>query len=121
MLEIYGDGEQTRDFIYIDDLVNAITQAAVSNDVGGEKFQIATNRESTVAEVVESLCAVLREKGVPDDEVVYGSARIGDVKRNFSDISKAKRMLGWSPEFDLKAGLENTVDYFINIVEQNNE
>jgi len=120
-LEIYGDGKQTRDFIYIDDLVNAIICAAESENVGGEKFQIATNRESTVAELLEVLCNILHENSITDVDVVYGQARVGDVKRNFSDISKAKRMLGWSPEFDLKTGLEHTVDYFMKIAEQNNE
>jgi len=111
-LEIYGNGEQTRDFIYLDDLINAIQAAAVREGVGGEKFQIATNRESTVGEVAELLCAILTSHGISDIKLVNGEARVGDVMRNYSDITKAKEQLGWEPLFDLRDGLEQTVSYF---------
>ena len=68
-LEIYGDGTQTRDFIFVEDLVSAIKLAATKSDVGGHKFQIATNRESTVAEVAEMTSTILRDFNVNDIEI----------------------------------------------------
>lgn len=114
-LELYGDGSQTRDFIYIADLVRAILAASVKDGVGGEKFQIATNRESTVLEVAEMLLNVMQEHGITGTKLTHGDARTGDVMRNFSDISKAKDLLGWEPAFNLRDGLDNTVNYFKNL------
>ena len=111
-LEIYGNGKQTRDFIYVEDLVEAITLAATRAGVGGHKFQIATNRESTVAEVAEMVTAILGNFGVKDLQVNYQGARLGDVMRNYSDVSKAAEKLGWTPQHDLQAGLEKTIKYF---------
>ncbi|WP_319526436.1 NAD-dependent epimerase/dehydratase family protein [uncultured Desulfosarcina sp.] len=111
-LEIYGDGKQTRDFVYIDDLSRAILLAASRRGIGGEAFQIATNSETTVAEVVELLKAVFEKKGLAFSEVVHSAPRVGDVKRNFSDTSKAKKSLGWTPLVALPDGIEKTVDWF---------
>lgn len=113
-LEVYGDGAQTRDFIYIDDLLESVLLAATKNDIGGEVFQIATNKETTVEEMVQQLSLVLAEADVSNVEVVYSGARRGDVLRNFSDTSKAKNYLGWSTKVTLNEGLRKTVDYFIN-------
>ncbi|MBI5739283.1 MAG: GDP-mannose 4,6-dehydratase [Nitrospirae bacterium] len=110
-LEIYGDGSQTRDFIYIDDLVRAIV-LSVKSDVGGEVFQIATFMETTVNEIAGKIMKLMeREAGVKVN-IVYKESRLGDVRRNYSDISKAGRLLGYSPEVDLDAGLINTFEYF---------
>jgi len=112
-LEIYGDGAQTRDFIYIDDLINAVMLAVSTNNIGGEAFQIATNRETTVGEMTDMLVDVLKKNGVTGIDVFNGETRVGDVKRNFSDTTKAKTRLGWQPETQLLDGLEKTVNYFL--------
>lgn len=112
-LEIYGDGRQTRDFIYIDDLVGAIKLAAMKASVGGEVFQIATNRETTVGEMVELLLPILAEVGLNDVRVIHGEKRQGDVMRNYSDTSKASRTLGWRAKTALSQGLSNTVQWFM--------
>jgi len=111
-LEIYGDGSQTRDFIYIDDLVRAVQLAAKTPGVGGEIFQIATSAETSVSELLESMISVFKEKAMIVPTVRYSEQRIGDVKRNFSDTSKAKRMLGWQPQVALDHGLAITVSSF---------
>ncbi len=110
-LEIYGDGNQTRDFLYIDDLIQAVT-LSVSSDVAGEVFQIATFKETTVNEIASKIKNLIESETGQKVNIVYGDSRFGDVKRNFSDISKARRMLGFSPEFDLDKGLKNTFEYF---------
>ncbi len=111
-LEVYGDGKQTRDFIYIEDLVRAVERAATRSDVGGEVFQIATNAETTVGELVECILPILSVHGVPDARLIHTERRLGDVARNYSDTSKAKRILGWKAQTQLPEGLEKTVKWF---------
>ena len=113
-LEIYGDGFQTRDFIYIDDLVRAIELAATQPNVGGETFQIATSQETTVGEMTNHLITLLAEQGVHDVDVFNGEKRVGDVTRNYSDTRKAREWLGWQPEYALDQGLDRTIRYFLS-------
>lgn len=115
VLEIYGDGTQTRDYIYIDDLVRAVKLAATVDGLGAEVFQIATNTETTVQEVVDMLLPVLATAGIKDIEVRQTSPRQGDVQRNYSDTSKAARMLGWQTSVALDEGLKRTVDWFMGV------
>jgi UDP-glucose 4-epimerase len=111
-LEIYGDGTQTRDFIFIDDLVDAILRA-VRADVAGEVFQIATHKETTVLEIAAEVKRLFKEETGADVEVVHRAPLAGDVRRNYSDISKARKVLGFEPRFDLPRGLRKTLDYFL--------
>lgn len=112
-LEIYGDGGQTRDFIYVADLVEAVLAAASARGVAGEIFQIATSLETTVGEMTDKLVAALEARGVSGIEVFHSAERLGDVKRNYSDTSKAARLLGWQAKTSLDEGLEKTVDWFL--------
>lgn len=111
-LEIYGSGAQTRDFVYIEDLVRAVYLAATVPDVGGEVFQIATSAETSVDEMVALLLPVLSEAGFDGIEVIKTEPRQGDVLRNYADTSKAARLLGWKAEVGLEEGLRRTVAYF---------
>lgn len=111
-LVIYGDGSQTRDFIYIDDLVNAILAAAKA-DAGGEVFQIATHKETTINEIAEMLKAIIKFKTDNTINLTYAEERAGEVKRNFSDISKARKLLGWEPKWSVEEGLRATVEWFV--------
>lgn len=112
-IEIFGDGGQTRDFIYIDDLVKAVRCAVSAQDIGGEIFQIATSHETTINELTEGLVAALRIRGINNVEITNVRARAGDVRRNYSDTTKAKRLLGWAGETGLETGLGLTVEYFL--------
>lgn len=111
--EIYGDGQQTRDFIYVDDIADAILRGATVAGVGGEVFQIATSAETTVLELAQLLATVLRRRGIEPKELRHAAPRIGDVRRNFSDVGKARTRLGWTARMPLEVGLERTVDWFI--------
>jgi UDP-glucose 4-epimerase len=114
-LIIYGDGTQTRDFIFIDDLIDAVYKAAViENDIGGETFQIATSRETTIDEITQMLLGVLESNGIDLPGVEKTAPRLGDVKRNFSDTTKAEKMLGWRSKWSLNQGIEQTVQWFLN-------
>ena len=113
-LEVYGSGEQTRDFIFIDDLIEAIYLAATKVSIGGETFQIATNSETTLVSLIDLLAPVLERNGLQRPVVNNTDARKGDVMRNYSEINKANNLLGWYPKVELSEGLERTVQYFLN-------
>lgn len=108
---IFGDGMQTRDFIYIDDLISAM-QLALDKNIGGETFQIASGSERTIKELALLLQQMLNSHGITM-KLAYTAKRKGDVLRNFSDTTKAKNMLGWVPAYSLEEGLENTIKYFL--------
>lgn len=112
-LEIYGDGTQTRDFIYLDDLIGAVRLAATVEGIGGEVFQIATNRETNLRELVDALRGAFETRSLEMGEVVFSAPRRGDVTRNFSDISKAAERLGWRARTTLPEGLLATLDDFL--------
>jgi UDP-glucose 4-epimerase len=112
-MPIYGDGNQTRDFIYIEDLVEAILSAIEKPGVGGQLFQIATHQEHTVEEVAQILNSLARKHLGRVSPIVHEKERKGEVKRNFSEIGKARRMLGIEPKHDLKTGLEKTFLWFL--------
>jgi len=110
-IEIYGDGNQTRDFIFIDDLIQAII-LAVQSDIGGEVFQIATCTETTVNEIARMIKKILKDKYNNELDIIYSNPRLGDVNRNYSDISKAKNILGYNPKFNIYDGLKKVFDFF---------
>lgn len=112
--EIYGSGRQTRDFIFIADLVRAIRLAASKEAVGGEIFQIATSAETSVIDLARQLRIILKEVGGPEVPIHHAESRIGDVLRNFSDTTKAQLRLGWRAQTSLSQGLRLTVEWFLH-------
>ncbi|MCS4034095.1 UDP-glucose 4-epimerase [Salinibacter ruber] len=112
-LEVYGDGQQTRDFVHTNDLVRAIQLAASQPKVNGEIFQIATNSETTLNSLVEMLVPIIESvRDVGTVDVVHTKPRHGDIRRNYADTSKAEQILGWTPEVQLDEGLKETVRSF---------
>jgi UDP-glucose 4-epimerase len=111
-LEIYGDGQQTRDFIYIDDLIKAVLLATIRDGIGGQIFQIATFQETTIDEIGYIIKEIVEKETGKKARIIHTNPRPGDVFKNYSDISKAKNMLGYEPEFDLYTGLRKTFKYF---------
>jgi UDP-glucose 4-epimerase len=104
---VNGNGSQTRDFIYVEDLCRAILLALESN-VKGEVFQIATGVETTIC----TLAAFIREVAGRDIQIDYGPERQGDIQRNYSSVSKAQRILRWQPTTNLPVGLRQTREWF---------
>jgi UDP-glucose 4-epimerase len=111
--EIYGDGRQTRDFIFVDDIAAAIELAGTVSGIGGQVFQIATNTETTVLELAERLAAILAARGIKPPQIRHQARRTGDVMRNFSDTTKAQTRLGWQALVPLDQGLDRTIDWFL--------
>ncbi|MCF7916965.1 MAG: SDR family oxidoreductase [Candidatus Omnitrophica bacterium] len=105
---IYGDGEQERDFSYIDNIVNANILALTKDGIGGEVFNIAGGDPYSV----NDLYRFLKELTKKDLEPEYLEQRPGDVRKTYADISKAKKELGWEPKINFKQGLEKTVNWF---------
>ncbi len=103
---VYGDGEQTRDFVYVGDVARAVVAAAERAD--GEVINIGTGRETTVNQVV----AALEQAWGGPFRVEHAPARTGEVRRIALDIAKAARVLGWSPEVEFEEGIRRTVDSF---------
>lgn len=117
-LEVYGDGSQTRDFIYVGDLINAVYLAATTPNIGGETFQIATAFETSVGELTEKLLHALKTIANIDATCVNAEQRAGDVARNYSDTRKAAKLLKWKPAVGLDEGLERTVRFFVESEEK---
>jgi UDP-glucose 4-epimerase len=107
---IYGDGEQTRDFLYVADLVDAILLAD-KNDTPGEVFQIASGRETSLRSLINTMKEVLPEMKF---DVRYEPKRAGEILRNYASIEKARRMLGYDPQTRLDEGLRNTWRWFLS-------
>jgi UDP-glucose 4-epimerase len=103
---IYGDGEQTRDFIYVDDIVNANIIAAESKETG--IFNIAAGKPVSINELTQYITQITGKK----IQAVYKKPRQGDIIHSSADISKAKQKLGYEPKFALKKGLEETIKWF---------
>lgn len=103
--KIYGDGGQTRDFVYVADVVDVYLKAA-TGDVWGETFNIGTGRETSVLELYELIGRYCGYTPKP----VYAPERLGELRRSALDAGKAGRMLGWSPNTSLEEGLRMTVD-----------
>ena len=118
-LQIFGDGGQTRDFVYLDDLVQAICQAASVNGIVSEVFQIATARETTISELAAVLSDVLAAEGFRRPTIETLDRRAGDVMRNFADTSQARGQLEWSAKTSLREGLEKTVRWAKDNFRQN--
>jgi UDP-glucose 4-epimerase len=109
-IEINGDGSQTRDFVYVDDLAAAVIAAlaAPEADVAGELFQAGTGVETTVAQLAD---AIVRAVGRPV-AIRHAAARAGDVQRNVARVDKAAAALGYRAAVPLDDGLARTATWF---------
>lgn len=110
-LEIYGDGSQSRDFVYVEDICAGIHLALTTDGIGGEVFQLATSIETTITELAHLVQQVTGSKS----EVKLETPRAGEVHRSSADISKARKVLGYEPKTGLKSGLEQTVEWYRSI------
>jgi len=105
---IFGDGEKTRDFIYVSDVVNANLLAAESERCAGEVFNIGSGKETSINTLAK---LVLRTCGSEDLVPIHGPPRKADFQRCRIDTTKARNLLGFRPEVQLEEGLQKTVDW----------
>jgi UDP-glucose 4-epimerase len=103
-LTIFGDGKQTRDFIFVEDVVSANILAAIQPKAIGEIFNIATGEETNI----EQLASIITQISNKENPVIYADSRAGEIKHSRANIEKARRMLGYKPETNLEDGLRLT-------------
>jgi len=106
---VYGDGEQTRDFVEVQDVVEANMLALRKRDAVGQIFNIATGLPTTVNRLAELLQEIV---GRTELKPVHAKPRLGDIRYNHADIGKARKILGYEPKVSLKAGLTRLVEWW---------
>jgi UDP-glucose 4-epimerase len=107
--KVFGDGTNTRDYVFVDDVVDAFVKA--SGDAGGgQRFNIGTGVETSDRQLHSAVAAAV---GAPDDPEFH-PARLGDLRRSCLDNGLAGRVLGWRPQVQLDDGVRRTVEYFRN-------
>jgi nucleoside-diphosphate-sugar epimerase len=104
---IHGDGRQSRDFVFVEDVVQAIRLASTASSAAGEVFNVGQGRSVTVLQLAEALGGLL--PGLPGP--TFGEPRAGDVRTSAASISRAVETLGYRPAWDLHRGLEATVEW----------
>ncbi|MCY6353837.1 GDP-mannose 4,6-dehydratase [Clostridium sp. ZS2-4] len=103
---IYGDGEQTRDFIYVKDIVNANIAALTRGN--NEVINISTNNKISINELVNYIRIISKR----DLNHIYASKRDGDILHSYINNEKAKTLLNWEPEYSIEEGLKETYEYY---------
>ncbi len=108
---IFGDGLQSRDFTFVQNVVDANLLASQAENVSGKVYNVACGDSLNLNDLLAMICEMLGSEFNP----IYAPERIGDVKHSWADISAAKKDLGYSPRTDLRTGLQETVDYYKSI------
>lgn len=109
---IYGDGEQSRDFTYIENVIQGNLLAAEHPAAAGRCFNMANGRSTTL----NQLMAALNHSLGADVQPIYEAARPGDIRDSMADISLAHRVLGYQPAVDLQEGLDRSIQYYRSVV-----
>lgn len=109
---IYGDGEQTRDFIFVKDVVKVNILATEYQNVSGV-YNVGTGIATSINTLVKLVIEMTKSKS----KIIYKDERPGDIKHSLSSIETTKKDLRFSPQSDLVSGLEETIRYFINLFE----
>jgi UDP-glucose 4-epimerase len=105
--KIFGDGTDTRDYVFVEDVVDAFVRASGDRG-GGQRFNIGTGVETSVRQLHSEIAAAA---GKPDEPELH-PPRLGDLRRSCLDISRAQQILGWTPKVKLEAGIAKTVEFF---------
>ncbi|MDT5296179.1 MAG: UDP-glucose 4-epimerase, partial [Acidobacteriota bacterium] len=106
---IYGDGEQSRDFTYISNVVDANLRAAETTRGVGQIVNVATGRRTTLNELLGALKQITGKTGA---EAEYRDPRAGDVRHSLADITSARDFLGYEPQVGLEEGLRKTLEWW---------
>jgi UDP-glucose 4-epimerase len=106
---IYGDGEQSRDFTYVSNVVEANLRAARSTQAVGEVINVAAGQRVTLNELLAVMKTITNKAGV---EAEYREPRVGDVRHSLADLTRAHELLGYEPRVSLEEGLGVTVEWW---------
>ncbi len=112
---INGDGETSRDFCYVDNVVQANLLAACTENAQGEVFNVAFGERTTLNELFDLIAGELKGKrpGIVVPPPVHREFRVGDVRHSLADIGKARRILGYEPQYSVRTGLTKASDWYI--------
>ena len=110
-ITVYGDGSQTRDYIYVDDICNAIA-LGIKSEKGGEAYQLGSGIPTSINEILELIRRTIAPVKMP--EVTFVPFRTGEIVHTHSNIDKARRELGYSPSVMLEDGLARTWQWFVS-------
>ena len=110
-ITIYGDGSQTRDYVYVDDISRGIFLALMNNLEGGV-YQLGSGEPTSLNELISALTATIGDRQMP--EINYKAFRAGEIVHTYSRIDKARLELGFSPKNTLREGLRETWNWFVN-------
>jgi UDP-N-acetylglucosamine/UDP-N-acetyl-alpha-D-glucosaminouronate 4-epimerase len=102
---IHGDGEQTRDFTYVANVVDGVLRACETSAAGGTVINVATGARVSLNQLLRTLCALTGVRVEP----IYREPRVGDIRDSQADITRAREILGYQPLVDLEAGLRETL------------
>jgi nucleoside-diphosphate-sugar epimerase len=105
---IYGDGEQTRDFTYVANVVDGVLRACHAPGLAGQMMNVATGGRISLNDLLRTLCELIGVR----TQAVFKEPRAGDVRDSQADISRAKALTGYVPTVDLREGLERTLEWF---------
>jgi nucleoside-diphosphate-sugar epimerase len=105
---IYGDGEQTRDFTYVANVVDGVLRACQAPQASGEVINVATGGRVSLNRLFQTVREVVGATAEP----LYGPSRAGDVRDSQADIGKAQRLLGYDPSVSFERGLQQTIDWY---------
>ena len=106
---IHGDGHQTRDYTYVEDIASAIPKIYEEKSTRGKIINLASGREITIKHLIEKIMDVMEYHGT----IQYTPERPGDVRRHLGDISLAQKLIDYYPKTDFDEGLKKTVDWYI--------
>ena len=109
-LVIFGDGKQTRDFIYVKDVVKANVLVAESKRANGRVFNVATGKQTSILELAQKVIGITGANA----SIVFGKPRPGDIRHSLADISEIRK-LGFEPEWSLEDGLKKTVEWYASL------
>jgi UDP-glucose 4-epimerase len=105
---IYGDGSQSRDFVFVADVVRAIQLAAASPAAAGRAINIGSGRSIDINSLWQQICRMSARQGAAR----YADPRPGDIHASVADIGKAREMLGFSPDVSFEEGLQQTFEWY---------
>jgi UDP-glucose 4-epimerase len=107
-ITIHSDGEQTRDFVYVGDVVDAWLRVLDDRATHGRVYNVGSGRETTIAELAR---AVVRACGHDGWEIATGPAQLGDLRRSCADVRELETAVGWQPATSLDDGMRRTVEW----------
>ncbi len=106
---IHGDGQQSRDFTYIDNVIEANLKACkASSESAGEVFNIGNGEQQTLLDIYYMLCEALGKEIEP----IFGPERAGDIRHSYADIQKAQYLLDYTPQWDFERGIKETIAWY---------